>query len=259
MADYAIPKNAAAYIFYGCLVSQADTKLFKSAPTLAAGDFKISIDGGAFANLATLPTNTPGTFSVKFSLSGSEMTGDNILVVASDAAGAEWCDQCWNIQTAPRGIADLAFPTTSGRSLDVTATGGAGIDWANVENPTTTLGLSGTTVGVLTTYTGNTPQTGDNYARIGAPAGASVSADVAAINAKTTNLPAAPASTTNITAGTITTATTVTGLTASDVAAIKAKTDSLTFTVPGQTDSNIQYVNDTLVTGNGSGGTPWGP
>lgn len=52
--------------------------------------------------------------------------------------------------------------------------------------------------------------TGDAYARLGAPAGASVSADVAAINAKTTNLPAAPASTTNITAGTITTVTNLT-------------------------------------------------
>lgn len=55
-------------------------------------------------------------------------------------------------------------------------------------------------------------QTGDNFARLGAPAGASVSADVAAINAKTTNLPAAPASTTNITAGTMTTVTTLTNL-----------------------------------------------
>jgi hypothetical protein len=35
--------------------------------------------------------------------------------------------------------------------------------------------------------------TGDAFARLGAPAGASVSADVAAINTKTTNLPAAPA------------------------------------------------------------------
>lgn len=32
-------------------------------------------------------------------------------------------------------------------------------------------------------YSGNTPQTGDNYARLGAPAGASVSADIAAIAA----------------------------------------------------------------------------
>ncbi len=36
-------------------------------------------------------------------------------------------------------------------------------------------------------------QTGDSYARLGAPAGASVSADIATVNAKTTNLPASPA------------------------------------------------------------------
>lgn len=40
--------------------------------------------------------------------------------------------------------------------------------------------------------------------------------------------------------------------------AIKAKTDSLTFTVAGQVDANIQSVNDTTVNGNGAG-TPWGP
>lgn len=44
-----------------------------------------------------------------------------------------------------------------------------------------------------------------------------------------------------------------------EIAAIKAKTDSLTFTVAGQVDSNIQYVNDVLVTGNGQAGTEWGP
>jgi hypothetical protein len=71
--------------------------------------------------------------------------------------------------------------------------------------------------------------------------------------------PGTVASTTNITGGTITTVTTLTGLTASDVAAIKAKTDSLAFTVAGYLDSNIRYVNGTLVTGNGSVSTPWGP
>lgn len=40
-------------------------------------------------------------------------------------------------------------------------------------------------VDTLTTYTGNTPQTGDAFARLGAPAGASVSADVAAVKAQT--------------------------------------------------------------------------
>lgn len=37
-------------------------------------------------------------------------------------------------------------PTTAGRTLDVSAGGEAGIDWANVGSPTTTLNLSGTTI-----------------------------------------------------------------------------------------------------------------
>jgi len=52
---------------------------------------------------------------------------------------------------------------------------------------------------------------------------------------------------------------TLTGYVDTEVAAIKAKTDSLTFTVAGQVDANIQSVNDVTVNGNGSAGTPWGP
>src|SRR6185436_11795256 len=41
-------------------------------------------------------------------------------------------------------------PTTAGRTLDVSAGGEAGIDWANIGSPTTTVGLSGTTVKTAT-------------------------------------------------------------------------------------------------------------
>lgn len=41
-------------------------------------------------------------------------------------------------------------PTVADRTLDVTATGAAGIDWGNVENPTTTVALTGTTVDLVT-------------------------------------------------------------------------------------------------------------
>jgi len=45
----------------------------------------------------------------------------------------------------------------------------------------------------VTTYTGNTVQTGDSFARLGAPAGASVSVDIAAIEAQTDDIGAAGA------------------------------------------------------------------
>lgn len=41
-------------------------------------------------------------------------------------------------------------PTTAGRTLDVSSGGEAGIDWANVGSPTTTVALSGTTVKTAT-------------------------------------------------------------------------------------------------------------
>lgn len=44
-----------------------------------------------------------------------------------------------------------------------------------------------------------------------------------------------------------------------NVSAIKAKTDSLAFTVAGQVDANIQYVNDVQVKGTGTTADPWNP
>lgn len=44
-----------------------------------------------------------------------------------------------------------------------------------------------------------------------------------------------------------------------EIAAIKAKTDGLTFTVAGFLDCNVQYVNDVQVTGTGAAGNEWGP
>lgn len=148
-------------------------------------------------------------------------------------------------------------PTTAGRTLDVSAGGEAGVDWANVGSPTTSLALTGTTIASTQKVDVDTIKTNP------------------VVNAGTVTFPttATLASTTNITGGTITTVTnltnaptngdltatmktsvttaataatptaaavtgnvggnvagsvgSVTGLTASDVGAIKAKTDNL--------------------------------
>lgn len=93
--------------------------------------------------------------------------------------------------------AQVTMPTLAAGDqveLMITATVSGITDTANVWGDTNDfIGSAGalttvTTATNLTTYTGNTPQTGDAYARIGAPAGASVSADVAAIKANATTL-----------------------------------------------------------------------
>lgn len=124
MATYHSPKRATAYKFYVGLVDQSNTKLLKANPTLAAGDVKVSKDGGAFANLTTLPSANPASgAAIMVDLSGTEMTADNVVVQFIDAAGAEWCDVLVNIQTTARQLDDLAYPATTGRSLLVDTAG----------------------------------------------------------------------------------------------------------------------------------------
>lgn len=144
MSTYVPAKVSTQFIFFASLVSQANTKLMQVNPTIAAGDFKVSIDGAALANLATLPAVTPaGSRMVKFTLSTAEMAGANATIECSDAAGSEWCDMTINIPTAARQIDDLSFPLTTGRgslvgtsgqqSADVTFLNGVAASAANLE------------------------------------------------------------------------------------------------------------------------------
>lgn len=124
MATYNTPKRATAHKFYVALVDQSNTKLLKANPTLAAGDVQVSKDGGAFANITTLPSANPASGrALMVDLSATEMAADNVVVQFVDAAGAEWCDLFVNLQTTARQIDDLAYPATTGRSLLVDAAG----------------------------------------------------------------------------------------------------------------------------------------
>lgn len=128
MTTYNPPKKNAAFIMYVALEDQANAGLFKASPTLAAGDFKVSLDGGSLTNLATLPTNTPAASTmVKISLSAAEMNADNVTVVCSDGSGAEWYDLVINLQTAANQFDDL--PTNAEVNTEVdTALTDIGLD-----------------------------------------------------------------------------------------------------------------------------------
>ncbi len=213
MAENTIPKNAIEWITYISLVSTASRPDLQANPTIAAGDFQVSTDGSAFTNLDSIPVVTPASgVMVKLTLSIAEMTGDNVTVKCIDAAGGEWDDLMLSVHPATRKMEDLAFPTTTGRSLDVSAGGEAGVDWANVGSPTTAVDLSGTDIQLCDTVTTNTdvrgtdsaalasvctegrlaeldaanlPSTTDDTltdtAELGAAVGVSLSADIAAV------------------------------------------------------------------------------
>lgn len=97
------PKRGEDFQVQVSLEDYANPGNLRANPTLAAGDVKITKDGGATANLNTLPTVSPasGVF-VTLLLSATEMTADMVSVSFID-------------QTSPKEWADLviSIPTTS--------------------------------------------------------------------------------------------------------------------------------------------------
>jgi hypothetical protein len=181
-------KKNEEFIFYVALLTSGDDDEIKDTPTIAAGDVRASTDGAAFGNLATLPSVDPAADrAVKVTLSATEMNGDNVIVTFEDQTPTEeWQALVVTIHTKAVDIDDLVRSTTPANTLDVSATGEAGVDWGNVGSATSTVALTNTTCGTVTTLTGHTAQTGDNYARLGAPVGADISADIASVQTDTT-------------------------------------------------------------------------
>lgn len=139
--------------------------------TPSAGDVKISKDGGAAANIGTLPVAVAmGNSSIwKFVFTDAELQAAFIAVTVSDSATKAVDDTGFSIETYGNASAQHAFdldtanptvggyasgqaplqPTVAGRTLDVTATGAAGVDWANVEGQATTVNLDGTRINAV--------------------------------------------------------------------------------------------------------------
>lgn len=89
----------------------------------------------------TIDTSSDGTFystATDFRVVITTGTVDSISVVGVEVA-------CFSVENR-----SALRPTTAGRTLDVSSTGEAGIDLANVGSPTTTLNLSGTTIKTAT-------------------------------------------------------------------------------------------------------------
>ena len=95
-----LAKYGDGWTLHGYQLVDQSTGQYKVTPTLAAGDFKIEKDGGAAANLATIPAVAPaGGSSLDITFSAPEMQGKHIVLRLVDAAGAEWNDDAIHIFT----------------------------------------------------------------------------------------------------------------------------------------------------------------
>jgi hypothetical protein len=92
------PIKNTAWEFWCLLTSQANTNVFQTTVTLAAGDVTVFRDGTSLGNIDTLPTEVGVTGVLHVQLSTDEMNGDKFtLVKFHDAAGAEWQDKAFLI------------------------------------------------------------------------------------------------------------------------------------------------------------------
>jgi hypothetical protein len=202
-------------------------------PTNSKGVYRVDPPDAAFAT---------GADEVTLSVSG---TGVETATRLIDLTGADMRNATnLGLANLDATIGSRLAPTAAGRTLDVSVGGEAGIDWANVGGASSTVALSGTTVGTLTTYTGDTPQTGDSFGRIGA-AGAGLTAipDEAGVTTLLSRLSAARSGyLDNLNAGgTVATGAQVTNLrfsvrAAVDIPATMERPDSGSVTIPFEVD-----------------------
>lgn len=221
------------------------------APTTLAGTPAISI----YKDNDTTQTTTGITLTVDF----DGVTGlHNIHVDTSNAFYAAGSNFQMVITTGTVGGVSVVGevvgsfsieatsalrPTVAGRTLDVSATGEAGIDFANIGAPTTVVNLSGTTIktatDIATATTAIQADTDDIQTRLPAAltADGNIKADALRFGGQVVTaaagvtVPSSIASPTNITAGTITTATNVTtvnGLAANVITATAIAADAIT-------------------------------
>ena len=207
-----------------------------------------------------LPSATAGAAG------GVQIAGTNAATVYASVT----CSAAFSIN----GVSNVA---QTGDAFNIVKSGGTGDNAAIKAKtdliPAAPASTTNITAGTITTVTNltNAPSAGDFTATmktsLNAATPASVTGSVGSVVGLTASNLDATVSSRLATAGytapdnaSITTILAdVSGLSVTDITAIKAKTDSLNFTVAGQVDGNIHSVKDTAVTGVGTAGNPWGP
>lgn len=184
----------------GPFLDDTDFKTAETGLTIANTDIKLMINGAASAdkNSGGGTHRANGVYGVTFDATDTATVGE--IFVSVVVAGA--LPVFATFVVLEEAVYDALFaasapgylqPTTAGRTLDVSAGGEAGIDWANVGSPTTAVNLSATNIdvdqvvasvsGAVASVTGNV---GGNVAGSVASVTATVSANVVSISGDST-------------------------------------------------------------------------
>lgn len=138
---YVLVRNVAGQVWNGAA--------FVAYVTADLGSYALSLAEQGTASgyyTGTFPAVTAGVYSVVAHDRAGASPAEGDLSIAS--GNLEWDG------SAVVPLASRLAPTVSGRTLDVSSGGEAGIDWANVGSPASSVTLSGTTVAAATMVNG---------------------------------------------------------------------------------------------------------
>lgn len=152
-------------------------------PATAARTLVVDASGLADANMVKVGPTGSGTTQTAGDIY-SKVSG--LTYTVANQVDANVKSNAGTAITSASGIQEVKVASLAAAAL----TSIAAAVWDALTSGMSTVGsigkkLADWVVGTIDTYTGNTKQTGDAYARLGAPAGASVSADVAAVKSET--------------------------------------------------------------------------
>jgi hypothetical protein len=141
----AVAYNAAGMALYWHFVTSAGAYTLTSVTPTTAGNYDWTDQGAA--GIYTIEIPASGGASINNDTEGyGWFTGVATGVLPWRGPTIGFRAAALNDSLCDTNTTGLLAPTVAARTLDVTATGAAGIDWANVENPTTALNLSATNI-----------------------------------------------------------------------------------------------------------------
>jgi hypothetical protein len=119
-----------AFTFPAFLFRQDNAQLIQINPTLTTADVLISVDGGGYTSVDSLPVEVGSTGELTVTLNALETTGATkyINVKFSDVAGGEWCDVIYVIETEQAKSLSVAVSATVAASV---SSGSLAIETAN--------------------------------------------------------------------------------------------------------------------------------
>jgi hypothetical protein len=160
MSTISIPWGTAT-TFRAPIVKAGSTDYALTADwTPAAGDVKISKDGGAFANIATLPTFVSGNAALNWTLSAAETEATEVVIQVIDSATKAVQDQFFRLQTTKAGALQVGVPqavqSIGDTAITLDATAAAQTDFYKGSVVTIISGDGANQARIITAYNGST-------------------------------------------------------------------------------------------------------